>query len=149
MKKYFLFITVLALLILPSFSFAQMDPDLLCSTYPDDPSCNSTPNNTPSLSTCGSANLGDMLCRIAELLKPIIPILFTLGIIYFVYGIITYVIGDDEEAKQKGRDRIFFGIIGFAVIVSIWGLVAIVKKTFGVGNGTTPTKVQLQGLLPQ
>ncbi len=78
--------------------------------------------------------LQGILCKFGELLGAVLPILIALGVVYFVWGVITYMVGDDEEAKKKGRDKIIFGIIGLAVIVGLWGLVKIVTNTFGLGN---------------
>ena len=41
---------------------------------------------------------------------------------------------ESEEAKSTGRDRIIFGIIGLAVIIGVWGLVAILRNTFDLRN---------------
>ena len=71
-----------------------------------------------------------LLCKFSELLNAILPVLIALGVVYFVFGVITYVINDDAEAKKKGRDRIIFGIIGLAVIIGVWGLVLILTRTF-------------------
>ena len=75
-----------------------------------------------------------MLCKISELLNAVVPVLIALGVVYFVWGVVTYMIGSDEEAKKAGRDRIIFGIIGLAVIIGLWGLVNILKNTFGLDN---------------
>ena len=75
-----------------------------------------------------------LLCKFSEILNAIIPVLIALGVVYFVWGVISYVIGSDEEAKKKGRDRIIYGIIGLAVIIGVWGLVRILNNTFGLGN---------------
>lgn len=77
-----------------------------------------------------------LLCKIGGILNAVIPVLIALGVVYFVYGVITYVIANDEEAKKTGRDRIIYGIIGLAVIVAVWGLVNILVKTF-VPQGNT------------
>ncbi len=74
------------------------------------------------------------ICKIGDILSIIVPILIALGVVYFIWGVITYVISDDEEAKQAGRNRIIFGIIGLAVIIGLWGLVRILTRTFGVDN---------------
>ncbi|MFA6076502.1 MAG: pilin [Candidatus Paceibacterota bacterium] len=96
----------------------------------------------------GSCVLGNggtifgIFCRVGQILNSIVPILIALGIVYFVWGVISYVIGGDEEAKKKGRDKIIYGIIGLAVIVAVWGLVGILTRTFGVNNtfqGNIPT----------
>lgn len=75
--------------------------------------------------------LGNIICKVHKILNSIVPVLLALGVLYFVFGVVQYVIGDEGEAKKKGRDRIISGIIGLAVIVSMWGLVNIVTNTFG------------------
>jgi hypothetical protein len=50
-------------------------------------------------------------------------------------------IADSEEAKTKGKDHIIYGLIGFTVIVTVWGLVNIVVNTldFGAGDLVAPS----------
>ncbi|MBP9715354.1 MAG: hypothetical protein KBD52_02600 [Candidatus Pacebacteria bacterium] len=89
-------------------------------------------------SACGeTGTIQFIICKIATILNTIIPLLIVIGVIYFIWGVISYVIGGDEEAKTKGRDRMIFGLIGLLVIVSVWGLVAILKKTFGITNSSS------------
>lgn len=85
--------------------------------------------------TGAQTNIQNILCKFGDILNAILPILIALGVVYFVWGVITYVIADDAEAKKSGRDRIIFGIIGLAVIIGVWGLVKILTNTFGL-NGT-------------
>lgn len=73
-----------------------------------------------------------LICRAGDILGVLLPFLVALGVIVFVWGVITYVIASDEEAKKSGRDRMIYGIIGLAVIVALWGLVRIVTNTFDV-----------------
>jgi hypothetical protein len=91
----------------------------------------------PSL--CGTGDLSAILCKIGELLNTIMPILIALGVVYFIWGVVSYVIAKDDEAKTKGRDTMIMGIIGLVVIVSVWGLVSILKNTFGLGNPSQGT----------
>lgn len=112
-KKINLPIFIIAISLLPRLTFAATKV------------CNST-----------ITDAGDILCKVSSLLQTLIPILITLGIVYFVWGIVSFVIGDDEEAKTKGRDRIIYGIIGFVVMGAMWGLVTIVINTFGLDQGS-------------
>ena len=90
---------------------------------------------TPTVCNSGQiTTLQGILCKVSEILNAIIPVLIALGVVYFVWGVITYVISSDEEAKKAGRNRIIYGIIGLAVIIGLWGLVNILKNTFGLGN---------------
>jgi hypothetical protein len=97
--------------------------------------------------------IGKSICQIQQLLNSIIPVLIALGVIYFIWGIVQYVIGDSEEAKKKGRDGMIYGIIGFAVIIGMWGLVNIVGTTFGINSqdssNLAPKNDTLKNLLPQ
>ncbi len=93
-------------------------------------------NNCSANIQAGTAEA--IVCRIGNILNTIIPILVVLGVVYFVWGVVTYVISNDEEAKKAGKDRMIYGIIGLVVIVAMWGLVGIVTKTFGLDTYTIP-----------
>jgi hypothetical protein len=87
---------------------------------------------------CTDEGIGGAICRISNILDAILPLLVALGVIYLVWGIVRYVIGGSEEDKKKGRDTIVFGIIGLVVIVGLWGLVYLVRTTFGIGVVSAP-----------
>ena len=71
-----------------------------------------------------------LIAKIGGILNSIIPVLIVLGMAYFIWGVIQYVIADSEEVKKKGKDSMIYGLIGLAVIFGMWGLVNIVVKTF-------------------
>ena len=80
-----------------------------------------------------------MICAFGEIFNLAIPILIALGIVYFIWGVVTYVIASDEEAKKKGRDKMIFGLIGLLVITAVWALVGILSNTFDVSGEATVT----------
>ncbi len=88
---------------------------------------------------CTGVGLGTVegiICKIGDIFNIIIPILVIAGVLFFVWGVVQYVIANDEEAKKRGKDRMIYGIIGLVVIVAMWGLVGIINNTFGLGVGT-------------
>ena len=87
------------------------------------------------------------LFKIQQVLNSVLPVLIALGVIYFVWGVVQYVINDSEEAKKKGKDRMIFGIIGLAIILSLWGLVYIIVDTFNL-DYAAPDPSELNQLLP-
>lgn len=100
---------------------------------------------TSTTAACDAlAGIGKILCQIHQLLNQIVPILVALGLVYFVWNVVQYVIADGEEAKKKGKDGMIYGIIGFAVIVGLWGLVNIVVATFSL-QGATPPAFNVNG----
>ncbi len=73
-----------------------------------------------------------ILSVISDITRYVIPLLITFGVIYFIWGVIQYVTAADEEKKTKARSTMISGIIGLFVIISIWGLVYLVQRTFGL-----------------
>lgn len=68
-----------------------------------------------------------------RLLNFIIPILITLAVVYFIWGVIQYLISGEEEKKKKAKGVIISGLIGLFLIVSFWGILKLVTDTFNVG----------------
>lgn len=58
------------------------------------------------------------------------------AVVFFLWGVFQFVMAaGDDEARAKGRNHIIYGIIGIAVMVSLWGLV----NFFTGSAGLTPT----------
>ncbi len=93
--------------------------------------------------TTQAASAVTILNTIMGLLKTAIPVLITLAVVYFIWGVIQYTVSTDEEAKKKAKGGIIQGLIGLFVIVSFWGIIAVFSNTFGVGTGA-----DLGGTLP-
>ncbi|MCC7160389.1 hypothetical protein IT399_01525 [Candidatus Nomurabacteria bacterium] len=90
---------------------------------------------------CPDEGLSGFVCNINNVFSSILPLLISLGVLYFVWGVVQYVIYDSEEAKDKGRDRIIYGIVGLAIIIGMWGLVNIVVSTFFNSSDLTAPKL--------
>ncbi len=90
--------------------------------------------------TCSGVYYGieAVICKIYSIIKVIIPVLILGAVLFFIYGVIKFVIASDAEEKGAGRTIIIWGIIGFAVIVGLWGLVNILTSTFGLQNTPAP-----------
>src|SRR3989304_7399375 len=79
--------------------------------------------------------IGGILNIVRKILNTLIPILITVGIIYFIYGVIGYMSAKDEEKRAEARNVMIYGIIGLFVIVSIWGLIGFLGRATGVQQG--------------
>ncbi len=61
----------------------------------------------------------------------LVPLLFSMAIVSFLYGVQKYILaGASEDKVKEGRDMMIYGIIGLAVMFSVWGLVRLVLNTF-------------------
>ena len=71
--------------------------------------------------------------------KSIIPLIFAVATVVFIWGVVQYVINsDDEGKKEKGRSFMIWGIIGLTVMISVWGLVNVVGNTFNLNTKFVP-----------
>ncbi len=80
-----------------------------------------------------AAEVFSILTVINKILATVIPILITLAVVYFIWGVIQYTVSTDEEAKKGARSKIIQGLIGLFIIISFWGIIRVVTNTFGVG----------------
>lgn len=85
------------------------------------------------------------LCSVAQTILYIInaifvPVLFAIAFIVFLYGVFKKYIWSkgDEAAVEEGHKLILWGIIGFVVMISLWGLVNVVANTFGLNGYYAP-----------
>ena len=69
-----------------------------------------------------------------------VPAVIAIAFLTFLWGVYKYFIlnADNETEREKGKQFILWGLIGFAVIVSVWGLVWMVIYTLGVGPSPAP-----------
>lgn len=66
-----------------------------------------------------------------------VPVLFAVAFLFFVYGVYKYFIlgADNDTERATGRQFVLWSLIGFAVILSVWGLVNVVLATFNITPG--------------
>jgi hypothetical protein len=69
-------------------------------------------------------------------LKLAVPLLISLAVVYFIYSVFRFMTTADEAEKDKAKKNMVWGIVAIFVMVSIWGLVAILQSTFGTSGVT-------------
>ncbi|OGZ15708.1 MAG: hypothetical protein A3J08_02475 [Candidatus Lloydbacteria bacterium RIFCSPLOWO2_02_FULL_51_11] len=73
---------------------------------------------------------------IDSILTPIIALIFALAFVAFLWGGVQFIQkADDQKAREAGRNKMLYGIIALAVMLSVWGLVNILLTTFGLNLG--------------
>ncbi len=83
----------------------------------------------------GSSNIADVLKFGTCLINTaIVPLLFAIAILVFVYGIVKFIGSEESAEKEDGKQFMMWGIIALAVMFSVWGIVKILGNTFGVTN---------------
>lgn len=64
----------------------------------------------------------------------VVPIIFALAFLTFIWGVfdLFFLSVGDIQKQSKARSFILYGLIGMAILFSVWGLVSILLNTFGL-----------------
>ena len=92
---------------------------------------------TPGIALAATFNnITELLNFFTNLIsKSVIPLLIALSVMYFMWGASTFIRSADDASKRaEGRQFMIYGIIALFVLISFWGLVAVLSNTFGVNN---------------
>ncbi len=79
-------------------------------------------------------NLDDFLLKIAGWINTLLPIVVALALLYFLWGLVKYVVSSGD-AREEAKGIMIWGIIALFVMVSVWGLVAFLGNTLGISSG--------------
>ncbi len=75
-----------------------------------------------------SINADTLLNNIADkIINPLIGLFITLAIMLFLYGVIEFIWGaDNEDKRNQGKQHIVWGIVGLFIMVSVFGIMNII-----------------------
>lgn len=83
--------------------------------------------------------LTGVIDTITKLINAAIPLVLALAVLYFFWGLASYIRSAGDEEKQKAaRDMMIWGIIALFVMVSVWGLIRLLQDTFGINQNENP-----------
>lgn len=88
----------------------------------------------PAIVFAQTTTFTSILGVIQGILNVVMPILITLGVVYFLWGVVQYVTSGDAEKKEEGQQHMIWGLIGIFVMVALWGLIAVISNTFGISG---------------
>ena len=91
----------------------------------------------PLVSLAAVNNLSDVGSFIINSINNIlVPVIFAIAFLVFIWGAFNaFIIGaTNDSAKENGKNLMLWGLIGFFVMVSVWGLVNILTGTVSFGN---------------
>ncbi len=74
----------------------------------------------------------------------IIPLVFTLALLFFFWGIVKY-IKSEGEGKDEGRKIMIWGVVALFVMSSVWGLVYFLRDELISGYNNTSAPIPTIG----
>ena len=66
----------------------------------------------------------------ANIINPVIGLMFALAVVVFGYGIFEMIWkGGDPDARAVGRNHMIGGVIGMFIMLSAWGIINLLSNT--------------------
>lgn len=77
------------------------------------------------------ASIDTLMSKINKvLIDPLIILLFSLAVVYFIYGLARYLLSPgDEEIRKSSKSHMLWGIVGMVIMVSVFGIMNLIIKT--------------------
>ena len=67
------------------------------------------------------------------ILNPLIVLGFAIALLYFFYGVFTFVPNaGNEKGRELGKRSIVWGLIGMFIMVSVFGIIRVILNTFSI-----------------
>jgi hypothetical protein len=80
--------------------------------------------------------LNNIIKPLGNIVGILIPIVFSLALLYFFWGLATYILSVDQD-KEVAKKRMIWGIVALFVMSAVWGLVKFIQTNLGITE--TPT----------
>lgn len=68
----------------------------------------------------------------------IMPLLILAALVLFLYGVVKTFFWNGGAGKDEGKSFILWGVVALFVMVSVWGLVNVLRGTFNLDNNNIP-----------
>ncbi len=80
------------------------------------------------------ASFDEFLTKVnSEIINPLILFLFALAIVFFLYGVLEFVLNqENEEKKTTGKSHMIWGIVGITIMMGVWTILGIVLNTLNI-----------------
>lgn len=70
-----------------------------------------------------------------KVINPLIEIAFIIALVVFLWGVMEYIRGANNEKKRsEGKQHMLWGIIGFVIMFGVFGIISILTRTFGISG---------------
>ena len=66
---------------------------------------------------------------VTGILNPLIYLMFSVAIAFFIWGIVVFIWNaDNEEKRENGKQRIIWGLVGLFIMSAIAGIIEIIRR---------------------
>ena len=90
----------------------------------------------PVISFAALDGVKGLLQAFVKLLNLVIPAIFGLSLIYFLWGGSQFILkAGEQKARDEGKKKMLWGIVALFVMISIYGIVRAIGLAFNIAPG--------------
>lgn len=79
--------------------------------------------------------LEDTLGTFSDIIDFLIPVMLSLAVLVFFWGLVKYIANaSDEAAKESGKTLMIWGMVAMFVMVAFWGIIGYVQQSLGLSE---------------
>jgi succinate dehydrogenase/fumarate reductase cytochrome b subunit len=95
---------------------------------------------SPKIAYAASTSLNGFITNVDNtIINPLILFLFALAIVYFLYGVLMFILNqENEEKKTAGKSHMLWGIVGITIMLGVWTILNILINTLGLSGQINP-----------
>lgn len=77
------------------------------------------------------STLAELIQRFIDLIRFALPLLIILTLLVFIWGLAKFILNpDSEQERSKAKTIMLWGVFMLFLMVSVWGVVALIQNTF-------------------
>ncbi len=81
--------------------------------------------------------LNSLARELLQLVSNAVGLLSAVALLVFIWGVVMFIANtSDDEKRAAGKKKMVWGIIALFVLVSVWGLVLLIRQITGIGPET-------------
>ena len=86
---------------------------------------------TPFVVFAQADNIDQFISTLTDIVALIIPVVVALAFLYFLWGLLKFILhADDETKRAEGKQIMIWGTVALFVMLTIWGIIALLQNTF-------------------
>lgn len=95
---------------------------------------------TPAVALAQFGEINTFFGKITSFINDVlIPLIFAAALLAFIWGMFRFFIagGHDEGKREEGKNLMIWAVVGFVMMVSIFGIVNLIANGFGFSDDQT------------
>jgi hypothetical protein len=100
---------------------------------------------TSATNNTGLSLINNLITQANGIVAKLVPLTVGLGLVAFFWYLVKFIWKADEDpkAREEGLKGMGYSILAIFVMVSIWGIIALMGSMLGIGQGGSGLQIEM------